>query len=284
LSLTGIWREDKNIQASVYPDARWSPTSVTNGLTGQPLTVYNWTNIQASQETPLLTNVDGFVYRDANGGSLGTAVAERKYKGLMFVLDRRFSNRWQGRISYVLSKTEGSIANTASNSYGQTTQFETPTNALVFAEGRPVNDRTHEIKAFGTWQIPKIEVGLNGYYRYLSGRTWTPFQRYSGSAINWPGFGSQGRQPWLEPRGSRRLEGESFLDLRIEKIFNLGAGTDRLSVYADIQNVFNAGTIIAVNGRYPEVSIGGYDEPIAFGDPTTITGPRRILLGARWSF
>ena len=44
LSLTGIWRQDKNIQASVYPDARWTPTTVTNGLTGQPLTVYNWAN------------------------------------------------------------------------------------------------------------------------------------------------------------------------------------------------------------------------------------------------
>ena len=25
LSVTGIWRQDKNIQASVYPDARWTP-------------------------------------------------------------------------------------------------------------------------------------------------------------------------------------------------------------------------------------------------------------------
>jgi hypothetical protein len=153
----------------------------------------------------------------------------------------------------------------------------------VYAYGKPVNDRTHEIKVFGTWQIPKIEVGLNAYYRYMSGRTWTAFQRFSGSAINWPGFGSQGRQPWLEPRGSRRLDAESYLDLRLEKIFNLGAGTDRIAVYADVQNLLNAGTIIATNGRYPEVSIGGYDEPIAFGDPTTIIGPRRWLLGARWS-
>jgi hypothetical protein len=284
LSLTGIWRQDKNIQASVYPDARWTTTTVTNGLTNQPLTVYNWDNIEASQETPLLTNPDGFVYRDPSGASLGTAKAERKYKGLMIILDKRFSDRWQGRISYVLSKTESSIANTASNSYGQTTQFETPTNALVYADGRPVNDRTHEVKAFGTWQIPKIEVGLNAAFVYMSGRTWTPFQRYSGSAINWPGFGSQGRQPWLEPRGDRRLDAESRLDLRIEKIFRLGAGTDRLAVYADVLNLFNADTINAVNGRYPEVSIGGYDEPIAFGDPTTVIGPRRWLLGARWSF
>jgi hypothetical protein len=282
LSATGIWREDKNIQASVYPDARWSPTTVTNGLTGQPLTVYSWINQAASNGYGLLTNVDGFVYRDAAGNPLGTARAERKYKGLMLVLDKRFADRWQGRISYVLSKTESSINNTGSNTYGQSTGFETPTNSLVNAYGRPVNDRTHEVKLYATWQIPKIEVGFNAYYSYLTGRTWTPVQRYSSRQIAWPGFSSGGRQPRLEPFGNRRLENEDNLSLRIEKIFKLGQGTDRLAVYADVQNVFNAGTVLAVQGRYPSVSIA--DAPVAFASPTTITGPRRMLLGARWSF
>jgi outer membrane receptor protein involved in Fe transport len=284
LSLTGIWREDKNVQASVYPDARWEPTTVENGLTGQPLRVYNWTNVEAAQTTPLLTNVDGFVYRDPDGNPLGTARAERTYKALMLVLDKRFTNRWQGRISYVLSKAEGSVNNDVSNTYGQTSAWETPTNALVNSFGRPINDRTHEIKIYGTWQVPKIEVGLNAYYRYLSGRTWTPYQRYGSDEIEWPGFASQGREPLLEAFGNRRLDNESYLDLRIEKIFKLGAGTDRLAIYADVQNIFNAGTILAVNERYPEVSISGYDQAVAMGDPTEISAPRRMLLGARWSF
>jgi hypothetical protein len=284
LSVTGIWREDKNIQASVYPDARWAPTTVTNDLTGQPLTVYNWVNIDESVLNPLLTNPDGFVYRDADGNPLGTARAERRYKGLMFVLDKRFSNRWMGRISYVLSTVDSTINNNVSNTYGQTTVFETPTNALVNAAGHPIYDRTHEVKLAANWQVPRIEVGLSAYYRFLSGTTWTPYQRYTSSAINWPGFGSQGRQPLLEPRGSRRLNDESYLDLRIEKNFKLGRGTDRLTLYADALNLFNADTVTDVNERYPSVSIGGYPEPIAFGSPTTITLPRRWLLGARWSF
>jgi hypothetical protein len=284
LEVTGIWRQDKNVQASVYPDARWKPTTVDNGLAGQPLTVYNWANIDASQTTPILTNVDGFVYRDPDGNPLGTARAERKYEALMLVLDRRFSNRWQGRISYVLSKIDSSINNTGANTYGQTSFFETPTNALVNSYGRPDFDRTHEVKVYGTWQIPKIEVGLNAYYRFLSGTTWTPYARYSSKLINWPGFASGGRQPFLEPRGDRRLDNEDYLDLRIEKIFKLGAGTDRLSVYADIQNVFNAGTVLDVNRRYPSVSIAGYDTPVGFGSPTEIADPRKFILGARWSF
>ena len=57
-----------------------------------------------------------------------------------------------------------------------------------------------------------------------------------------------------------------------------------MQLYMDVQNVFNAGTITDVNERYPDVSIGGYSQPIAFGDPTEIAQPRRMLLGARWSF
>ena len=284
LEVTGIWRHDKNIQGSVYPDARWEPTTVDNGLAGQPLTVYNWANIDASQTTPLLTNPDGFVYRDPGGDALGTARAERNYTGFMAVLDKRFSNRWQGRISYVWSRVDGTINNTGANTYGQSTFFETPTNALVNAYGHPDYDRTHEVKLYGTWQIPKIELGLNAYYRFLSGAVWTPYERFSSKLINWPGFASGGRQPFLEPRGDRRLPNESYLDLRIEKIFKLGAGTDRLSVYADIQNVFNEGTIIDVQRRYPNVSIAGYETPVDFGSPTEIADPRKFILGARWSF
>jgi Carboxypeptidase regulatory-like domain/TonB dependent receptor-like, beta-barrel len=280
VSLTGIWRQDKNIQASVYPDARWSPTTVTNGLTDRPLTVYNWANRSASETTPILTNVGGFVYRDPSGNTLGTARAERKYEGVMFVLDKRFTNRWQGRVSYVWSKTKSSINNTGSNTYGQTSAFETPTNALVNNYGYPVNDRTHEIKVYGTWQIPKIEVGLNGYWSYLTGRTWTPYQRYSSKQIVYPR--SAGRQPWLEPFGDRRLDNESYLDLRLEKIFKVGAGTDRIAVYADVQNLFNAGTILAVQSRNPSISIA--NEDVNFSSPTSIVEPRRWLLGARWSF
>ena len=280
LSVTGIWRQDKNTQGSVYPDARWTPIEVTNGLTDQPITVYEWDNQDASETTPLLTNPDGFVYRDSDGNALGSARAQRKYKALMVVLDKRFTNRWQGRISYVLSKTEGSIDNSGANTFGASTVFQTPTRALVNAFGRPVNDRTHEIKVFGTWQIPKIEVGLSAYYSYLTGRNWTPFQRYSSRLINYPL--SSGRQPYLEPRGNRRLDPESNLDLRIEKIFKVGAGTDRIAVYADVQNLFNSDTITAANGRYPSVSIA--NEDVEFGSPTTVTGPRRWLLGARWSF
>jgi len=310
LSVTGIWRSDKNFQGAVYPDARWNRLSLTSdpdgadpSLNAIPVTAYEWANRDESENTILYTNVDGFQYLAPDGTVLGTASPERKYKGVMFVLDKRFADRWMGRVSYVWSKTEGTVGNNGSlpdtfSAAAWNPFWQTPTLSLVNSYGRAINDRPHELKVYGTWQIPTIEVGLNAYYRYLSGRTWTPYQRFGSSDVNYPRTG--GRQPFLEPRGSRRLDGESYLDLRLEKIFKLGSGSDRLAIYADVQNVFNEGTIVDVNERHPNASVGiscgqpgsapdcapGSIEfvPIDDGAPTALAQPRRWLLGARWSF
>jgi hypothetical protein len=297
LSVTGIWREDKNVQGSVYPDARWQQVALTTAtdsdfpsLSGIPATAYRWTNESASENTPILTNPQGFQYLDANGQPLATANTSRKYKGVMVVLDKRFSDRWQGRVSYVWSQSKGDISNSSYNTFGQRAFFETPTLAVVNTYGPTTNDTPNEVKVMGTYQIPRIELGVSAYYRYLSGTTYAAYQRFSRSQINWPT--STGRQPYIETRGDRRLPDQSYLDLRVEKYFKLGGGASRIAVFGDLQNVFNKGTITNVNGRYPSVSTGVPTDdpnvwasaPIAFAAPTSLYQPRRFLLGARWSF
>jgi hypothetical protein len=290
LSVTGIYRQDKNIQGSVRPDARWLLKDLTTAtVAGSPFSgiqvpAYTWTNRSASDQNILLTNTAGFEYLDPNGQVVGVAGAERKYKALMVVLDKRFTKRWQGRISYVFSQTRGYLSNSGSNTYGADSLWETPTNILVNSYGKPLYDRPHELKLFGTWQIPKIEVAVNGYYTFLSGTTYAPYQRFGSRDINYPT--ASGRQPFLEPRGSIRLESASRLDLRVEKIFKIGAGSDRVSVFGDIQNAFNVGTVLSANGRFPTSSVtyNGESTSIDFGAPTVIADPRRFILGARWSF
>jgi hypothetical protein len=200
----------------------------------------------------------------------------------MFVLDKRFSNRWQGRVSYVLSKAEGTQDNDGFDSFGPSTLYESPSRALINREGRLTNDRTHELKIMATYQVPKIEVGLNAYWQTISGRNYTPYQQYSSRVIN--GFFSSGRRVFLEPQGSRRRETQNLLSLRLEKIFKIGDRKDRLAVFADIENVFNASAITGVQNRVPDLSIAGVDEPILFGAPTGLVTPRQVTLGARWSF
>ena len=262
ISATGIWRSDKNMQGTVYPDARWQADTVfvsedgnDPGLNGNPLGVFQWTNVDESENNYLLTNPDGFQYLAPDGSVAATARAERTYKSLMLVLDKRYSNRWSARVSYVYSQSEGTINNTSTNTFSDWRVFwQTPTISTVNTFGPASLTRPHELKVFGSYQIPKIELiaqrllplpqrrGLRGVPAVQLERDQLPLE-------------PAGASPTSRPRGDRRMDSLSILDLRIEKNFGLGEGNGTLGVYADIQNMFNAGTADDVNARYPQASV-----------------------------
>ena len=104
--------------------------------------------------------------------------AYRKYKALMFTLGRRYANRWQGQVSYVYSKSEGTVNNTSEGLFARSAFYETPTLALTNADGVLSNDRPHEVKAFLGYEIPKVDISVNAMFRSISGPTYTPFQRF----------------------------------------------------------------------------------------------------------
>jgi hypothetical protein len=307
-SATGIYRDNKNFIGSVLPDARWTPSSLTStqsptvegcddcsALPPTTITGYRWDNRSSSSDNLLITNPGGFRYLDPEGHTLGTMNAYRHYKALMFTLGRRYADRWQGQVSYVYSKSEGTVNNTSEGLFNRSAFYETPSLALTNSDGILTNDRPHEVKAFIGYEIPKVEISVNAMFRSISGPTYTPFQRFSSTQLNYSltgyyfGF-SAGRQPNLEPRGSRRLPTESVLDLRLEKVFNV-AGNHRLSVFADFLNITNAGTVLTRLSRVPSTTLPlpppaelGTTEPISFEAPSSIRAPRQINLGARWSF
>ena len=59
---------------------------------------------------------------------------------------------------------------------------------------------------------------------------------------------------------------------------------DRIGIYMQILNVFNASTITGTQNRVPSTAIAGIDNPILYGAPGTIIAPRQINIGGRWSF
>jgi hypothetical protein len=296
LSATGIWRENKNIVDAVYPDARWEPVtlSIPDGpLEGQPLGLYSWTNRTDSWENGYITNVNGFQYRNPDGQAVATANAYRRYKALMLVLSKRFTNRWQAQVSYVLSKTYGTLDNRGIGANaGFSHQWETPNLAVVNADGPAGYDMRHEVKLFGSYQIPKIEVEVNAYYRYFSGYPYAPIANFSGddrSALGLASYPSAWRRPLAAPRGYGYYDNQSLLDLRLEKIFKFGPGSDRIAAYVDINNVFNSGVITQVVTRL-DGSVVGTNEcdgtycEVPYGGPVSIIEPRQVTFGLRWSF
>jgi hypothetical protein len=308
VSATGLMRDNKNFIGRVLPDARWEAlalnTTASTPITGEcdgcsawpggTVTSYRWTNRDTSADSLVITNPDGFQYRDLNGNVLGTMDAYRKYRALMLTVSRRFANRWQAQVSYVRSKSEGTVNNASRSLFRSTSTFyDTPTLALVNADGVSQFDRPHEIKAFAGYEIPKIDVSVNGTYRMLSGTTYAPFQVYSSSQINFSATayfwgGSSGRSPFVDERGSRRLPTQHVVDLRLEKVFNIG-GSHRLALFGDFLNLTNEGAVTNRNARTPSVSVllpdgSGDTTSVPFEGPTAIQAPRQLMLGARWSF
>lgn len=268
-SATYIRRNSLNFINSVVQGAQWTTASYTNPLTSQATTIYRWANRTSNQKF-LITNVDDYAFAGAPA-----ADAYRTYNGGMFVLTRAYQNRWQAQVSYVYSKTKGTVTNGAFSGI-TSSQFQTPNLALINSDGLVGFDRTHEIKVFAGYQIPKLEISANAYYRYLSGTPWTPFQRVSGSTFNWTGS----IDLLLEPRGSRRIEDQQLLDIRFEKVFQVG--TNRLGLYLDAENLLNAGFMTGVQTRNPSATISGTSVPL--GGVTAITAPRQLTFGGRWSF
>jgi hypothetical protein len=297
ISVTGIKRDNRNLVGAVLPDARWERRILTSatapGLTPQQVPVYRWMNAAASENNLFITNPDGFTFLDVNGNPLGTIDAERGYKALMTVLSKRFSNRWVGQVSYVIQKSDGTRDNTSEGLFTSTATtaagafYRTPTLALTNSQGESTNSRRHELKVMLGVQVPVVEVGINAYFRSLSGRPFQAEQRFAASAFGGSAFvaNSAWRTPLVEPRGSRRRERENILDLRLEKIFNIGGGgKNRLAVYADITNAFNESVITSVQVRTPNLAVAGVDDPVVFGSPSGVIAPRQVTLGARWSF
>ena len=80
-AVTGIWRDYGNFINSVNPLARYTPTTVTNRLTNQPMTLYRWANRSTTDEDYFIRNVDGFQYLDGNGNPFATAEPDPQLPG-----------------------------------------------------------------------------------------------------------------------------------------------------------------------------------------------------------
>ena len=271
---TYIRRTARNFINSVLIDGQWQPTTINNPKTNQPLTVYRWAN-RTSQQQFFVTNVDDVTFNGPGGQVVGSANTERDYNGLMLVLTRPMANRWQAQASYVFSKTEGVVPSSSAGGLSSS-QFETPNNVLVNRNGVVPLDRPHEFKLFFGYQVPKVEVAVNTYWRSLSGTSYTPFSRIAAGTINW----TSTNDVYIEQQGSYREDHINIVDLRLEKVFNVDFS--RFGVYVDLENMFNNGVVTSSQTRFPGATVAG--KLVEFGQATAVTAARQITFGGRWSF
>ena len=278
LTVTGIWRKTGDFINNVINGSQWRPVTLTNSLTNTTYTGYNWSNRSTTDQDFFIRNVEGYQYVDTAGNVIGTADPRRNYKALMILFDSAFRRRIGYQLSYVLAKAEGNVDNTGFGNWLGGVQWGSPNTALINSFGELTNSRRHEMKFNVEYNIPKVDVMLGGVYTALSGRPFTPFQRYTTSQLNLP-LNSR-KEIFLEPRGSQRNDFYNNLDLRAEKLFRVQ--NHRFGVYADMTNLLNTGTVTTRQGRVPNTTISGHT--VLYKAPTGVQTARQITFGGRWSF
>jgi hypothetical protein len=254
VGVTGIYRRNDNFidDVLINPD-NWTavqradpgPDNIAgNGDDpGQTLTFYE--SNDPTQDLMLITNPeDGY----------------RKYRGIEFMADKRFSNKWMLQASWVISKIEGNINNTGN--FGNSAEYDNPNldpRFQPFRDGRLTNDNTHIAKILGMVQGP-FGVVLSGAYFYTSGGTFNRTVRVRLDAQ---------REVFAEPRGSQRLDARQQFDGKIEKQFSLG-DRRRLGLTFEGFNLFNTAVITSRTTRSGS----------SYFTPTGLPQARRFRLGA----
>ena len=96
----------------------------------------------------------------------------RKYTGLDLYLEHAFDGKWEARVDYTYSKSKGNMEGQVKSDFGQDNISKTvdwDVAALMqFANGYLANDRRHQFKARGSYQITE-EFLVGGNVRIQSG-------------------------------------------------------------------------------------------------------------------
>lgn len=207
---------------------------------------------------------------------------QKTYHGLQFVLNKRFSSRWQMLSSVLFSFSNGMAARAIRQDFNfegpmvMDTNWLAGLNQAIFSmEGPLPHTQKFEFKFSGSYLIPVVEMDLGFRFRYNSGRPLWPIQ----SIPIWPSW--QSTRPAgsfittgetnivaIDPKKPWYLPSEKVLDLRLERALRL-RNYGSLRVALDILNVFNENAV--TNAGY-----GGPHEP-EIGRVSGITFPSRTL-------
>jgi hypothetical protein len=162
--------------------------------------------------------------------------AERKYRGVQFALDKRFSNNWNAQGSYTYSKTTGNhfldnfspLGDFLDAQCRTTVDLGLGSNGFIpcaqvadgpTAFGRPIYDRPHNFKLNAAYVRPigPINLTVGALTEFISKRR---YERQRSVNVLRPGTTTSSGQTLVyryEERGNFQLEGlENFVDFSAE--------------------------------------------------------------------
>ncbi|MDY7539636.1 TonB-dependent receptor [Undibacterium sp. 5I1] len=212
---------------------------------------------------------------------LGFEKAERKYTAVDLFAEHPYRSGWYGKLNYTWSRSTGNTEGQtlSDTNTGQADVAATQTwdyrELMLYANGLLPNDRTHQIKAYGFYDLtPQLSVGGNlllaaGRPRSCSGTNPTPADSPNYTSASHYCFGATGAQNIPSPRGTvGNLEWDRRLDLNIVYKPSFLSG---LSLKLDVFNVFDAQTVQKVVERYNTANVryAIYEGVLSYSAPRT---------------
>jgi hypothetical protein len=212
--------------------------------------------------------------------------AKRTYAAIDLFFEHPLRNGWYGKVNYTYSRNEGNAEGQTNSDTGQLDVGETAAwdfGALSqYASGLLPNDRTHQIKAYGFYELtPQWTIGAN--LLLASGRPISCIGFHPDQAQDEQGYASafhycDGKP---SPRGtSGNLPWDKRLDLNFSYKPEAVKG---LSLKVDVFNVFNAQTAQIVE---EDREADGFQQPVSslYNRVRSYTAPRSVKLSAEYNY
>jgi hypothetical protein len=210
--------------------------------------------------------------------------SRRDYHGLQFVLNKRYSDRWQALASFLYSRSYGM----ARRSLRQDINVEGPMfwdDNWMGTLNQTVNNLDgplpftpkYEFKLSGSYLIPRVEFDVGARLRVHSGRPLWQLETYP--QLTQYNFDDAPVGGVIDPGGTGQIVGvadpsylptQTLLDLHLDKMFKLRTHTMHFVV--DGFNIFNSFTPTDV------------DPLFEYGKVTAIPRSRRFRFGAKYEF
>jgi len=256
VSLNFIYRENKRFwwsdNQAVDPQTDYTPVTIqdpgpdgTLGTNddGGNITVFNLAKDKVGVSQPYVTQRPGYM---------------TSYRGVEFVFNKRYAERWQFIGSVTLGKTNVKLP---------IESIDNPNNREFGDNVVDSNDAPVIIKASGSYDLPwGFYVGA--FFNYRSGY---PTQRYFNTSTK---LLNQGRiSVNTEKFGDSRYPDIALLDVRLSKVFKLGR-YGNLELMLDGFNILNSVTTMSWNTQ----------SSATFHYITQVIAPRIFRLGFKWGF
>jgi hypothetical protein len=220
---------------------------------------------------------------------------ERTYTAVDLYLEHPLRNGWYGKVNYTWSRSKGNTEGQTLSAVAQTDVAATQTwdhwELMQYSNGLLPNDRTHQIKAFGYWNVmPEWTIG--GNFLAASGQPITCLGTYPASlqGDGFPDYGAAyhfcgGNGSTVENKPSRPGDaGNLPWDIRLDMSLTYAPkAVEGLSVKMDLFNVFNKQTVQQIDQLY---NLDSGDRSPTYGTPGAFVGytsPRAVRFTVEYN-